>query len=184
MLSSPVMRDEFVSSVRGLEAPVCGRPGCRCTPRHNATGSLKTSESGLTATTTPSAAVVAEVMKEMPEVDKEFESPDYIEDWLNFTCSRERVLAMAHKAADCYSLPQQDIDDPTAMQIRRWRKSMWGDGKTVTAAYYSETDPNKTRTYLREEWIEEWMRHHRSYYDAAPSLCVTEEDYGQVGYRF
>lgn len=175
------MRDDLVQSVKGLAAPICGRPGCRCTPKQNDSASLNTSETGPAA---PEATdVLAETMPEM-QVDEEFASPHYIKDWLNFTNSSARVLAMAHEAANCYSLPQEDIDDPTAMQIRRWRKSVWSDGKTITAGYYSEFDDNKTGTYLRTEWIEEWMRHHRSYYDAAPKLCVTQEDDGQVGYHF
>ena len=31
---------------------------------------------------------------------------------------------------------------------------------------------------------QEWMKYHRSHRDAAPKLCVTREDDGEVGYGF
>ena len=30
---------------------------------------------------------------------------------------------------------------------------------------------------------QEWMEHHRNYFDTAPKLCVTREDDGEVGYK-
>lgn len=110
--------------------------------------------------------------------------PYYINDWANFTGSRERILDMAKLCAESFSLPQSDLQNPFALYTQRWRKAVWGDGKFVTAKYYSEWDENKTGTFLRAEWIEEWMKYHRSFCDAAPKLCTTREDDAQVGYRF
>ena len=112
------------------------------------------------------------------------DSPYYVRDWSNFTKDGERILAMAREVAETYSLPPEFRNDSVALHVQRWRRSVWGNGKVVTAKYYSPWDDDKTGDYLRAEWIEEWMEHHRAYYDAAPKLCVTQEDDGQVGYHF
>lgn len=232
ILESPYLRQRIAKHIKGLKAPVCYTPGCRCTPLSNET--LKSSTCGTAGEGRGGVlSAVDEVMSQVPidegssnaasglnpqppcsaashqgveeggtshgdaatrgvvegavsawEKEETPDDPHFIPDWCNFTESPERVLAMAREVAACYSMPLDDRLDPVAAQIRRWRRSFHGNGKVVTAAYYSPWDANKTGTYLRHEWIEEWMEHHRTFYDAVPQLCNPMEDDAQVGFQF
>jgi hypothetical protein len=45
--------------------------------------------------------------------------PYYINDWANFTGSRERILDMAKLCAESFSLPQSDLQNPFALYTQR-----------------------------------------------------------------
>jgi hypothetical protein len=55
--------------------------------------------------------------EEEEEEDDARRSPYHIEDWKAFANSSERVLAMAYACANSYSLPEQDREDPVALQV-------------------------------------------------------------------
>jgi len=59
---------------------------------------------------------------EEAEVEEEEEDemrPYYINDWANFTGSRERILDMAKLCAESFSLPQSDLQNPFALYTQR-----------------------------------------------------------------
>lgn len=45
--------------------------------------------------------------------------PYYINDWANFTASREKILDMAKECALSASLPQNDLENPFALYTQR-----------------------------------------------------------------
>ena len=45
--------------------------------------------------------------------------PYYINDWANFTASRERILDMAKLCAESFSLPPSDLENPFALYTQR-----------------------------------------------------------------
>jgi hypothetical protein len=55
--------------------------------------------------------------EEEEDEDDPRRSPYHIEDWKAFANSSERVLAMAYACANSYSLPEQDREDPVALQV-------------------------------------------------------------------
>ena len=56
---------------------------------------------------------------EVVEEEEDEMRPYYINDWANFTGSRERILDMAKLCAESFSLPQSDLQNPFALYTQR-----------------------------------------------------------------